>query len=534
MNSTCRILIADKLPAEGLEPLHTDKRIEVVTRTGLDSASLGEILSECDAVIVRSSTRLTRQVLEHSQRLRVIGRAGVGVDNIDVDAATERGVAVLNAPSGNTISAAELTMAMLLAMARRLVAVDRSMRTGAWDRTGFRGVELYGKVLGLVGAGRIGSEVARRAKAFGMRVMAYDPYLTEGRANELGIELRGSLEEVLREADVVSLHVPYTESTVNLVGESELALLKPTAFFINISRGGVLNEDALINALEDKRIAGAALDVYQQEPLPADHPLRSQHNALLTPHLGAVTREAQLLVAREIGAAVRDALLEGDLSRAVNAPAMDRETLNTVRPLLNLAEKLGMLAATLREGPIDCVKITYSGAQDESTLPPLAGAAMIGVLAKVVGSGNVTMVNALRLGEARGIRIQRSRLGPHEDYGEYLEVRLVCNGHERRVAGTLMARGRPRIVRIDQFEVDTWPTGALVILRNRDVPGVIGRVGTLLGKAGVNIAEYHQARLQAGQQALAVISVDERVTDDLLQELRHMDDVLEVKQVDLS
>jgi len=302
-----RVLLTDPIPAGGLAPLRDDDRFDVVERLGLDGEDLADALADADAVIVRSSTRITRAALARADRLKVIGRAGVGVDNIDVAAATERGIAVLNAPSGNTVSAAELTMALLLAVVRRVAAADRSMRAGEWDRKRFQGTELCGKTLGLVGAGRIGSEVARRARAFAMRVMAYDPYLTEERARALEIEL-AALDDVLDRADVLSLHVPLTESTRGLIGGEELARMKAGAIVLNASRGGVLDQDALIRAL-DANLGGAGLDVYAEEPLPADHPLRARDDVVLTPHLGAATAEARYNVAREVADGVRDALL---------------------------------------------------------------------------------------------------------------------------------------------------------------------------------------------------------------------------------
>lgn len=531
-DGTYRVLIADRLTPNGLTPLSGDDRFELIERTGLRGDTLAEALADVDAVIVRSSTSITRESLAHADHLRVIGRAGVGVDNIDVDAATERGVAVLNAPSGNTISAAELTFALLLALVRRVPAADASMKAGDWDRSRFSGAELYGKTLGLVGAGRIGGEVARRAHAFGMDLIAYDPFLTEERARALEIEL-ASLDDVLRRADVLSLHVPLTESTAGLIGDVALAKMKRGAYLVNAARGGVVDEDALRRVLQSRQLAGAALDVFAEEPLPPDHPLRALDNAVLTPHLGAATEEAQQNVALEIVEAVRDALLEGDLTRAVNAPAVGREELRRMRPLLDLADRLARLGTALASGAIERIELRYAGALDDA-LSPLTAAALVGVLTGAVGKSGVNFVNALHLAKARGIDVQRVRRGPHGAYGEYLELRLTGRGDEFRVAGALLAASHPRVVRIGDFHVDIVPRGSLVVLRNRDVPGVIGRVGTLLGNAGVNIAEYHQARLEAGGQALAAIGVDGRLEAELIETLRNVPEVLDVIQVQLD
>ena len=532
MTEKFRVLIADAINAEGLEPLQRDGRFEIIEKPGLKGDDLARAVGEAEAVVVRSGTRITRDSLKYAKQLRVIGRAGVGVDNIDVDAATELGVAVLNAPSGNTISAAELTFALLLALVRRVPAADRSMRTGEWDRKSFNGIELYGKTLGLIGAGRIGGEVARRARAFGMRVITYDPYLTPERAGALEIEL-ATLEDVLRRSDVISLHVPLTEATANLIGERELAMLKKTAVLVNAARGGVINEAALQNALQNKQIAGAALDVFEAEPLPADHPLRNAPNVVLTPHLGAATAEAQQNVAIEIAEAVRAALLEGDLSRAVNAPAIGGEEMRKLRPLFALAEQLGTLAVALCDGAPERVEVRYAGAT-ENALRPVTSAALVGILTEALGKGAVNFVNAIHLAETRGIEVERARIGAHHAYAEYMELRVASKQQKTLVAGALLSETHARLVRIDDFHVDVQPRGTLVVLRNRDVPGVIGRVGTLLGNASINIGEYHQARIEAGGEALAAVTVDGRLPTDVIEKLRALPEIRDVRQAHLE
>jgi D-3-phosphoglycerate dehydrogenase / 2-oxoglutarate reductase len=527
-----RVLIADAISAEGLAPLRGDARFELIERTGLKGDALADAMRGMHAVIVRSSTRITAESLTHADRLQVIGRAGVGVDNIDVPAATARGVAVLNAPSGNTISAAELTFALILANVRRITGADRSMKRGEWDRKSFTGTELFGKVLGLVGAGRIGGEVARRARAFDMRVCAYDPYLTAERAESLEIELC-PLDAVLARADVLSVHVPLTEATAGMIGAAELASMKRGAVLVNAARGGVIDEGALADAIRSGHLAGAGLDVYAEEPLPADSPLRGLDGIVLTPHLGASTEEAQHNVAIEIAEAVRAALAEGDLTRAVNAPAIGGEEMRRLRPLLELSDRLGRIAAALADGAAEHLAIRYSG-PDDMVVRPIAAAAVAGALRHVVDATAINIVNAVHLAEARGITVERSRVGTHGPYEEFVEVRLRAAGGESRVAGAVVAGRHPRIVRIGQYRIVVRPRGSLLILRNRDVPGVIGRVGTLLGAAGINIAEYHQARLQAGAEALAAISVDGVVGDDVLARLAALPDVLAVNQAELG
>lgn len=524
-----RVLVADAISESGLAPLLEDPRFELVTQPGLKADALARAIEGCDAVIVRSSTQITREALQHADRLKVVGRAGVGVDNIDVPACTERGVAVLNARAGNTISAAELTFALLLAAVRRIAAADASMRAGEWDRKSFTGVELYRKTLGLVGVGRIGGEVARRAKAFGMNVIAYDPFVTVERAAALDVTLC-ELDAVIAGADVISLHVPLTESTAGLLGAAELARMRPGAIIVNAARGGVLDEHALLEALDAGTIAGAALDVYATEPLPADHPLRAQPRVVLTPHLGAATAEAQQNVALEIAHAVRTALIDGDYSTAVNAPAVGGEEMRRVRPLLDLTTRLGRLAHALADGPTDAIEVRYAG-PSEDAVRPLAVGALIGVLEGVVGRGAVNFVNALHLAERRGIAVTRSKTAPRGDYAEYVEVRLGAGKHATVVAGALLAEGHPRIVGINGFRVSVRSRGGLLVLRNRDVPGVIGRVGTVLGEAAVNIAEYHQARLRVGGEALAVVSMDGGSDDAVVARLAALPDVLMVRQV---
>lgn len=527
-----RVVIVDPISPSGLGPLVDDRNFEVVERLGLKGQDLADALIDADAVIVRSASRITRESLAGAQRLRVIGRAGVGVDNIDVDAATERGIAVLNAPSGNTTSAAELAFALLLALARRVPMADRSMKDGLWDRKSLGGIELNGKTLGLVGAGRIGAAVARRAKAFGMKVVAYDPYLTAERAESLDIEL-GTLDGVLERADVISLHVPLTDATRNLLGVTQLRKMKPNAFLVNAARGGVVDEVALHRALTEGWIAGAALDVFAEEPPGPDHPLRSLTNVVLTPHLGAATIEAQENVAIEIAAAVRSALLYDDMTRAVNAPAIGGEAMRRLRPLLDLTERLGRLIQALADGPVRRVDLRYSGNAD-GALRPLTSAALIGVLKGVVGRNVVNFVNAIHVAEARGISTGTTLLGAHADYHEYVEVEAATAGGFALAGGALLEAIHPRIVRIGQFRVDVRPRGALVVLRNRDVPGVIGTVGTVLGRAGANIAEYHQSRLIQGGEALAAISIDGWLDGDILEELRGVPEILDVKQVNLE
>lgn len=500
------VLVTDKVSESGLAPLRADDRFDVIKIDDSSDPAFAEALPSAHGLIVRSATKVRGEMLQAATSLRVIGRAGVGVDNIDLAAATERGVAVMNAPAGNTVSAAELTMALILSMVRRVAAADASMRGGEWARSQFKGAELRGRTLGLVGAGRIGGEVAKRCRAFGMKVIAHDPYLTTERAAELRV-VASSFDEVLEGADVLSLHVPLTDTTRNMLDAAAMARMKPGAFVVNVARGGVVDEAALTDALTSGHLAGAALDVFGNEPLEAESTLRGAPNLVLTPHLGASTSEAQELVATEIAEAVRAALSDGDLSRALNAPAIAGDTMKALAPLFELGDALGHLACELAPGGVQGVEVRYAGESNEA-LEPLTSYVLVGLLRNVLGSEQVNFVSAAHLAKQRDIAVSRTRASQHNDYGEYVEVIVRAERGDLRLAGAMLGEGHPRIVRIADYHVDVVPAGTLIVLKNDDVPGVIGRVGTLLGDHGINIAGYHQARLSKGGEALAAIAVD--------------------------
>jgi D-3-phosphoglycerate dehydrogenase / 2-oxoglutarate reductase len=531
MSAAFRVLVADQIALDGLAPLGSDDRFELVVRPGLTGDDLAAAIADADAVLVRSATKITRASLARADRLKVIGRAGVGVDTIDVDAATERGIPVLTAPAGNTVSAAELTLALMLALARRVPAADASMRRGEWDRKSFTGTELFGKTLGLVGAGRIGGEVARRARAFGMLVIVFDPYLNAERARALDVQT-GTLEEVLTRADVLSVHVPLTDATAKLIGAPQIARMKRGALLLNVARGGVVDESALQAALEGGHLGGAALDVYETEPLGADHPFRRMPNVVLTPHLGASTAEAQQNVAIEIAEAVRAALLEGDLSRAVNAPAIGSDEMRRLRPLMDLAHRLGILAAALAGGPLAAIEVRYAGSAPTG-IRLLTASGVAGALSGSAGA-TVNLVNAMHFARGRGIRVEQSHAEQPAGGGELLEVRVTSDHASTNVAGTLIGEAHARIVRIDEFPVDLAPRGTLLALRNRDVPGVMGAVGTLLGTSGIQVAEYHQARNGDRDECLAIVSIDRAVDGGVLEALQALPDVRAAQQVRLD
>jgi len=517
------VLVTDKVSGGALEALLSDDRFEVVQINDSKDPSFAEALKTAHGLIIRSATKVKGPMLDGAPELKVVGRAGVGVDNIDLEAATARGVVVLNAPAGNTVSTAELTMALILAMVRGVAEADASVRKGEWARSRFQGVELRGRTLGLIGAGRIGGTVARRCKAFGMDVIAYDPYLTDDRAREMGAE-RAELDDVIAKADIISLHVPLSDETKGLISKDSIARMKKGSYVVNVSRGGVVDEPALAEALASGHLAGAALDVYENEPLEADSPLRSAPNLILLPHLGASTSEAQELVASEIAEAVRAALAEGDLTRALNAPAIGGEALRKLGPMLELAKGLGRLACGMSPGGIQSIEVRYAGGSDEA-LKPLTAYVLMGLLEKVLGGDQVNFVSAGHLAEQRGIQVARTQVSRRSDYAEYFELAIKAERGDLRLAGAMLGEGHPRIVRIDDYYVDIVPAGSLVVLKNKDVPGVIGRVGTILGNHGINIAGYHQARLSKGGDALAAISVDGDVDASVRESLLELPEV---------
>jgi len=524
------VLVADKVDAGGLALLEQSPGLDVV-KAIKNPAKFKEALPQAQALLVRSETKVTAEMLAQAPQLRVIGRAGIGVDNIDVEEATRRGIAVFNAPGGNTVSAAEHTIGLLLALVRKIPWADASMRRGEWDRQRFLGTELRGKTVGIVGLGRIGAHVATLARAFGMSVLAYDPYVTEARARELQVELL-PLDQLLPRADVVSLHLPLTKETRSLIDRRRIGQMKAGAVLLNCARGGLVDEEALLEALEQGRLAGAAIDVFEAEPLPADSPLRRTDRVILTPHLAASTAEAQEQVSLEICRIVRDALLRGNLSGAVNLPGVSGATLARLQPLLELARRLGRFAAALAPGRVESIEVQYGGT-DQGAQRVVQLAAVEGALG-AMGVGPVTLVNAASLAEGRGIALGGRTGAPEPGFETTVEVKLGSAAGGTSVVGAL-AGDEGHIVRINGFAIDIPPEGHILVLKNRDVPGVIGRVGTVLGEAQVNIGAYHLSRrTQRGQEALSAVAVDHPPPPHVLERLASLKDVLDVKLANLN
>ena len=527
-----KILVADDVSESGLEPLRA-AGFAVEKRTGLKGAELSEAVRECDGLVVRSETKVTAELMEAAGRLRAVGRAGVGVDNIDVPAATQRGIVVMNAPDGNTMTTAEHTVALLLALARRVPQGHASLRGGLWERKKFVGVELRGKTLGVVGLGRIGRVVASRARAFDMKVVAFDPFVAPGQAQDSDVEL-ATLEEVCARADFITVHTPLTPETRGIIGEREFARMKRGARVINCARGGLVDERALYAAIKEGRVAGAALDVFEQEPPPADHPLLALDEVVATPHLGASTREAQEGVALTVAEQMRDYFLTGALRGAVNVPAIGAEALGALQPYLVLAERLGRFQAQLIDDAVREVGLEYAGEMADTDAAPVTRAFLAGLLRNM--SARVNAVNAFLIAGERGIEVTTShKRGAGGEMRPPVRTRVVTTAGEHTVAGALFGpRSEGRITEIDGFVVEAIPSGHMIVTRSSDVPGVIGRVGTMLGERGVNISRFHLGRRERGGEAIAVIETDGPVGNDTLSELRSFEQVLSARRIELS
>ena len=532
-NTRARIFVADDVSEKGLQPLR-DAGFVVEKQTGLAAEALRRALVDCDGLVVRSETKVTAELMEAAGKLRVIGRAGVGVDNIDVPAATARGIVVMNAPDGNTITTAEHTLALLVALARNIPQANASVKAARWERKHFIGAELQGKTLGVVGLGRIGRAVAVRARAFGMQIVGHDPFIAPDQARDLEIE-SASLDEVFARADFLTVHTPLTTETRGVIGRDAFSKMKPGVRVINCARGGLVDEAALYEAIKSGVVAGAALDVFEQEPPPPDHPLLGLEEVIVTPHLGASTTEAQEGVAVTVAEQMRDYLVTGTLRGAVNVPSLGAKELSALQPYLALAESLGRLQAQLVDSAVREVRLEFAGEMVELDAAPVTRAFLAGLLRDV--SARVNVVNAFVIAEERRITVTTSYVrGGH--VASAIRTRVVCAGGERTASGTVfgIAAGERegRITEINDFRIEAAPRGRMLVMHNRDVPGVIGRVGTILGEQGINISAFHLGRRERGGEAMAVIALDVPVADETLRTLLSSEGILSVQQVELS
>lgn len=524
-NHRHRILIADPVSEEGIALLRTAG--EVVVRTGLTSDELIAIIPEFDALVVRSETKVTRPVIEAGRRLQVVGRAGVGVDNIDLEAATERGVIVVNAPQGNTIAATEHTIALLLALARHVPQADASLRAGRWDRKSYVGTELRGKTLGVIGLGKIGTEVARRAIGLEMNVIGYDPFVPDERARALGIE-PVDFDTVITRSDFITVHVPLSAGNAGMIGAEEIARMKPGVRLINVARGGIIDEAALAAGVRSGKVAGAALDVFTSEPV-ADRTLLDDPRIIVTPHLGASTAEAQERVALDVAEQIVDVLNGRPARYAVNAPLLPPETLQVVGPYMAVAEIVGSLATQLSAGKLESIEIDYYGEIAEHDVTPLRASVIRGLL-KPISVENVNIVNASHIAQARGWHIDERLRSSHEVFVNLIEVRVHTTDGEVSVCGTV-EHGQPHVVAINGLDVDvlTEPGSYLLACNNEDRPGMIGRVGTLLGQHDINIRSMQVGRRRARERAVMLLSLDECPSEEVLAAVAAIDGIHDVR-----
>jgi D-3-phosphoglycerate dehydrogenase len=516
-----RVLIADKLSSLA-EQVFKDRGVETETKIGLDKDQLAAIIDQYDGLAVRSATKVTEKVLSNVQRLKVIGRAGIGVDNIDVPVATAKGVIVMNTPFGNSITTAEHAISLMMALARQIPEADRSTQGGKWEKSRFMGVEVTGKTLGVIGCGNIGSIVANRAQGLAMRVIAFDPYLTPDRAIDLGVE-KVELEELFRRADFITLHTPLTEKTRNIIGVRAFEKMKKGVRIINCARGGLVDEAALAEALRSGIVAGAALDVFETEPA-AENPLFGLPNVICTPHLGASTNEAQENVAVQVAEQMADYLLKGAIANAVNFPSITAEEAPRLQPYVRLAELLGSLAGQLVESSVSQIRLEYAGEIGELNTRALSAAAIFGVLRPVLHE--VNMVSAPAIAQQRGVRIEEVRRGQEGAYETYMRVSVRTERQERSVAGTVFSDSRPRLIQINKINFEAELTPFMLYTENADKPGHIGALGTLLGDAGVNIATFNLGREAAGGKAIALLGIDEAIQPAVLEKVRKLPHVM--------
>ena len=531
-----KVLVCDPISPKGIALLQQRPEFEVVVLPRqLSEAELLPLVKDAVAMVVRSETKVTRKVIEAAPLLRVVGRAGVGIDNVDVEAATQRGVVVMNTPGGNTISTAELAFAMLLSLARKVPQAYASMTAGKWDRKQFQGAELSGKTLGVLGLGRIGSEVARRALGFGMKVLGYDPFLTDSRARALGIELVADLDDVYRAADFITVHMPVTDQTRGMLNADAFARMKPKVCLVNCARGEIIVESDLLAALNSGKVAAAALDVFSAEPLPAEHPFRRHPAVMLTPHLGASTHEAQEKCGIEVAEVIAGYLVTGEVRNAVNLPYLDASTYEQVRPYLTLGEKLGKLLAQLAPTQVDRLHITYGGkAQELPNIDPITRAVLMGFLSRAAVK-DLNNVNVRSIAATLGLTVQEKRSNEPVTFNEWLHVQAF-DGENKVISagGTFFGSpDNPRIVRVFSQATEIVPFGVVLLLNNKDRPGIVGYLGTLMARYKVNIASMSLSRDTAGGHALTVLNLDSVPPPELLEEIQKDPDISNVKVVKL-
>lgn len=524
-----KILISDKLEKEGIDILTADNRFTVDCKFGISAEELQKIIKDYDALIVRSGTQVTAQIIEAADRLKVIGRAGVGLDNVDLPAATKKGIVAMNTPAGNTTSTAEQTMSLIMALARNIPQAVASLKAGKWERSKFTGIELHGKVLGIIGLGRIGSTVAKMAQAFGMTILGFDPYLSAEIAQKNGIKLV-DLNEIYKTADFITVHIPKTDETTRMIAEEQIGMMKKSVRLINCARGGIIDEPSLIKALQEKRIAGAALDVYDVEPPDFASALFKLDNCVTTPHLGASTSEAQLNVAIEIAHAVKDALSGAGIRNAANFPSLSLEAYKIIEPYLTLAGRMGKFAGQLVQGRIGTVTITYSGAIAQEKVTAVTMALSHGLLTPVLGE-EVNTINALNMMKDRGITIKEIISNQEGEYVNAISLDITTDKEPFSLLGTLSSNKEPRIVKINNVYVEASPKGHMLFINNNDKPGIVGAIGTILASENINIAGITLGRENQQGVAVSVVNVDSEIPEAVIEKLRQTKNILFAKSI---
>lgn len=522
-----KILISDKLAPEGVDIFKAVDSFKVDVNTGLPPEELKKIIKDYDAIIIRSATKLTADILEVADNLKFVGRAGVGLDNVDLSAATKKGVVAMNTPAGNTTATAEQTMSLILSLSRNTPQACASLKTGKWERAKFEGVELRGKTLGIIGLGRIGSTVGKFAKAFGMEIIAYDPYLSKEIIEQRGVKAV-DLDQLIKVSDYITIHIPKTSETKDLISDKEFGMMKKTVRVINCARGGIINEQALVTALKESKIAGAALDVFDKEPVDPNSELLKFDNCIVTPHLGASTSEAQVNVAIEIAETVRDALLGKGIMNAANFPSVDAESHRVLSPYITLGVNMGKFAGQLINGGITDVKITYSGVFKDYKVAPVTLSLVNGLLKPILGE-NINFVNALSVAKERAINVQEVISSKDTEFVNCIIVEIKTDKELFVIWGTLSGNNQPRIVKVNDVYVDAVPDGNMLFINNNDKPGIVGAVGTVLAEENINIAGITFGRDVKGGLAISVVNVDSEVSDSTINKLKQNKDILFVK-----
>ncbi len=524
-----KVLVSDNISPKGVEILKKSG-LEVDVRTGMKPEELKACIGEYSGLVIRSATKVTAEIIEAAKSLKVIGRAGSGLDNVDKVAASKKGIVVMNTPGGNTVTTAEHSIAMLFAVARMIPQATASMKAGKWEKKKFMGVELFNKTLGIIGLGAIGSQVAKKAQGLEMNVVAYDPFLNEEKAQAMGIR-KGSLDEIFSESDFITIHSPLTPETKGLINAANIAKMKNGVRIINCARGGIINETDLYEAMKSGKVAAAALDVFEKEP-PENNPLLTLDNLICSPHLGASTEEAQENVALAVAEQIADYLVHGTIRHAVNFPSIPSDQVPRLQPYINLAEKLGSFSCQIFEGGATEIIVEYLGDASTVNTAPVTIAALKGYLNPILLE-TVNFVNAPFIAKERGIEVKETKSGDAGDFFSKIVLRIKTKDRESYISGTLYSKKDPRVIEIDHFKVEIVPEGELLLIYNNDKPGVIGNIGNTLGKNNINIARMHFGREAAGGMAISVVSLDAKPGQEVIDRLRGLPNILSIKQISL-